>query len=397
MNDRTISNAAIYWEACEIADRIRDVAVEFSQEDVGWVGYGSSSGTPSVAVRKGLYRGQLGVAIYLAAVDQTIEAESYRGLAADAVDVLFEQDAEEVVADLDAGVGNGVGSLVYGLSVLAELTGDRRYRDRANQFVRAFTDEQIRADDDHDVLYGSAGALLGLLALYERSDEVDVLNTAVACGEHLLDSRYDKWGYQVWNTLRRDEGQSVSTGMGHGVAGICYALYRLYGHTGRTEFRDAADDALGFENVFYSADQYNWKANWLAVPAYPQWWCYGVAGIGLARLGSLQYHDSDVLRRDLDRAWRFGPELASNDQLCHGTFSQVAFLTELGRKHDETATAQARTLAAAAVERKQEAGGYRVPCGGIYNPALFLGTAGIGYALLRLLAPDELPSLLRFE
>jgi lantibiotic modifying enzyme len=33
----------------------------------------------------------------------------------------------------------------------------------------------------------------------------------------------------------------------------------------------------------------------------------------------------------------------------------------------------------------------------VYNPGLFQGMAGIGYQLLRLACPDELPSLLLWE
>lgn len=392
-------------EAKRICTDVQADRIELPDGETGWIGYDLKKHDASdrllmIRGQKGLYCGQLGVATFFAAMYEVFGDETYRQQAHEAIDFLLQEDVDELTEDVGLGVGSGYGSLVYGLSVVADLTGNRQYRDRAREFVRSLTETKIRLDDEYDVLLGTAGALLALLAYYERTDEEDALDRAVLCGEHLLENRHDKWGYQVWETHWSDSFQSFTTGMGHGAAGISYALYRLYGHTGRPEFRDAADDALGFENVFYSETNSNWRANWASIPHYPQWWCYGVPGIGLARLGSLQYHESETLERDLRRARGFDPRLGSKDEICHGTFSQVDFLVELGRRFDESYVDRATELAAEAMERTRQTGGYRVVGGrteGIYNPIFFLGTAGIGYTLLRLLEPESLPSICRFE
>jgi lantibiotic modifying enzyme len=188
--------------------------------------------------------------------------------------------------------------------------------------------------------------------------------------------------------------------MGHGAAGIGYSLYRLYAHKERKRYREAADDTVRFENVFYSKHEENWKSNWTSPPYYSFWWCFGLSGIGLSRLGSLEYVESPELTRDLDRAKSFEPKLASTDTVCHGTFSQIDFLLELGRKYGNEYFREARNLAASSIDRRKETKTYKVTLGdieGIYNPTFFLGTAGIGYTILRLLQPDGLPSILRFE
>ena len=393
------TDEALRREAEWIVDDIRDGRLELPDGTAGWVGYDSNGGRPMLKTRPGLFSGQLGIASFFAAMYRAFGDETYREFTADAVDFLLESDLEELTRGIGLGVASGYGSIVYGLSLLSDLTGEYRYRNRAHQFVDRLTETEIAADERYNVLAGAAGALAGLLRVYEQCGDATALDRAVACGEHLLDDRCEKWGYQVWNTYPNDGARSFTTGMGHGAAGICYSLYRLYAHTGREAFREAAADALGFENVFYSADHDNWKANWLSVPYYPRWWCYGVAGIGLARLGSLQYHDDPVLRRDLDRASAFEPQLAPTDSLCHGTFSQVELLIELGRDYDESYVERARALAVEAIERKRDSGGYRVAFGdldGVCNPVLFLGTAGVGYTLVRLLEP-EIPSILRFE
>lgn len=395
-----LSDDKIRREAERIFDDIQDERLVLPDGETGWVGYDTTDGRLVVKGRKGLYSGQLGIALYFAAMYEVFRSESYRRAVYEAVEYLLEADAEELIEDAGLGGGSGFGSLVYGLAVLSELTGEQRYRNRAHRLVQALTEEAIKADDGYDVLLGASGAVAGLLGLYERTGEEATLEKAVECGEHLLANRYEKWGYRVWDTHWSDNVQSFSTGMGHGAAGIGYSLYRLYAHTQQETFREAADDAIQFENVFYSEREANWKANWTAIPHYPNWWCYGLAGIGLARLGSREYHDSAVLRRDLDRASDFDPQLGASDSLCHGTFSQVDLLVELGRSLDETRMDAARDLAASAIERRQRSGAYRVACGdvdGIHNPILFLGTAGIGYTLLRVLQPDAIPSVLRFE
>lgn len=388
-------------EVREIASETIAHRVETSDGATGWISYDSTDGTLVLAGQKGMYSGQLGIAMYFAAMYSVFEEDRYRTWSRDAVAFLLEEEMDELTSDLELGGGNGLGALVYGLSVLAELTGDQRYQTRAREFAMNLTEEDVASDEEYDILAGTAGAVVGLLGLYERTGDSEVLKKAIKCGEHLVESRYDKWGYRVWNTHWNNNVTSFSTGMGHGAAGICYALYRLYAHTHREAFLDAADDALGFENVFYSEYENNWKANWTSLPNYPLWWCYGLAGIGLARLGSLKYHDGRTLKRDVDRVRRgFEPRLTPQDSVCHGTFSQVDLLIELDRTSDHDRLKRAKQLALESIERKQKDGQYRVvpkDVESLYNPALFLGTTGIGYTILRLLEPGDIPCVLRFE
>lgn len=398
MEQHTITDEELRGEAERIHDEILEARIELPDGESGWVGYDVMDGKPILTGGEGLYSGQIGIATYFASMYRVFGDERYRQQASDAVEFLFTESADDII-DHIIKLGN-LGSLVYGLSVISDLTGRKRYQDRAVELATAISEDKIRTDDSYSILLGTGGTLMGLLRLYERSNERAVLEKATECGEHLLESRDDKWGYKVWDTNWNNEVESCSTGMGHGAGGIGYSLYRLYAHTQREEYRDAADDAIEFEDVFYSEYEENWKSNWTSPPYYSLWWCFGLSGIGLSRIGSLEYVDSPDLRRDLDRAKRFDPKLAPTDMVCHGTFSQVDFLVELGRKCDDGFLEEARTLAAKSVARRHENGSYKVVLGdhqGVHNPVFFLGTAGIGYTLLRLLQPGEIPSILRFE
>lgn len=389
-------------EAVSIANDVLEAGVKLDEDRTRYAGYIESEGGLNLKTRTGLYCGQLGVAVFLAATYAVTNGERYRERAASIVAHLMEGTPQDIVDTPYVGVGNGVGSVLYGLTLLGDLTGEERYHLRAREFARAIPMSRIANDDQHDILLGTAGTITGLLAHHERSGDEAALETASLCGEHLLENRYEKWGhYRLWDTSMKGDVLSTSTGMGHGVAGIAQALYRLYGQTDHEPFRKAAAEAIRFENLFYSEYEGNWKANFGGVEHYTNWWCNGLVGVGSARLGSLTYHESELLRGDLRQvAKEFEPELLRNDSLCHGTFGQVDLLLELDKECEGDWIERARMLASQAIERRKEAGHYAVANGGVEsltNPVLFLGIAGIGYSLLRLLAPDRVPSVLRFE
>lgn len=389
-----------HHEVENIFDDIWQARRELPNGDTGWLGYDLSEGQLTLRGQKGLYAGRLGIALYFAAMYNVFGEDSHYRAVDESVSYLLKSDVDALTEQSDIGGGDGLGSVIYGLSVLSQLTAENKYEDRAHELASSLTEEKIEEDDEYDLLLGVSGTLLGLLRLYERSGEQTVLEKAMKCGDHLLNNRDKKWGHRVWDTHWNNNLSSFSTGMGHGAAGIGYALYRLYDHTNHDEFRAAADEALRFENIFYSNQRNNWKANWVTIPSYPNWWCYGLSGIGLARLGTLQHYHSESIKEDVNQIAEFDPTLGEKDSICHGTFSQVELLIELGKRFDETYTNSATKLALQAIRRKKNTGGYRVVCGdinGIYNPIFFLGTAGIGYTILRLLYPNDLPSILRFE
>lgn len=388
-------------ETVEIANAVEQNQMQMPTGETGWYGFDTDHNHVCIKSENGIYSGQLGVAIFFAAMYKVHGDERYLNLREDAIDHLFSDNVDEIISSYNLGCGDGIGSLIYGLSVISELTEKPVYEDKSREIALSIPRDEITSSGNVDVLSGVSGLLLSLLRLYEQTGDKELLDKAINCGEHLLTSRYSKWGHEVWDTFWVDDFKSFSTGMGHGAAGICYSLYRLHGHCGRDDFRRAADDAILFENVFYSESQQNWKANWTHIPHYPLWWCYGLPGIGLARLGSLEHVESDLLHRDLKRAKNgLEPTLGIQDSICHGTFAQVDFLIELSRREGSEYLQEARKVAQKSVRRKRRRGSYRVANGGtteLYNPVLFLGTAGIGYTLLRLTAPAKVPSILRFE
>ena len=129
-------------------------------------------------------------------------------------------------------------------------------------------------------------------------------------------------------------------------------------------------------------------------------WCYGAPGIGLARLGALRHMEDARIREELERAVTVTLEkgFGKNHCICHGDLGNLDLLQEVQRmtgdaKLGEAVARLSRTVLASIGKDGWLCG----TVGGIESPGLMNGLAGIGYGLLRLAAPDRVPSVLLME
>ena len=129
-------------------------------------------------------------------------------------------------------------------------------------------------------------------------------------------------------------------------------------------------------------------------------WCHGAPGIGVARLALLSELQHPLVVPDLETALATTqvPRSQTEDHLCCGSFGRFDILSyaakTLGRKELSVAASE---QAWEVVSRMDP---YRMfPCDvpGVRNPGFLDGLAGIGYVLLRLVAPHNLPCVLAWE
>lgn len=352
------------------------------------------------AIDDGLYDGRVGVGVFAAGLARAVDDDRYREFARDVVaPVTAKLDGPGPSPDQPIGGGVGLGSIVYGLTTVGELLEDDRYVRAADRAAGSITPERIETDAQFDVLHGSAGAILGLLALYDATGDRDVLNRATRAGEHLLGNRIERDGVRTWRPA--NPGRAMC-GFSHGIAGIAYALSRLGDATGKSRFGQAALESLEFEERHYDADARNWPD--LRANTAGDWmdaWCHGRTGVGLARLGMAEVEKSPEVRQDANRALDgLDPATVTpNDHLCCGNFGRVEFLLAAHRRlGDEQYRIQAERLAMASVRRAESAGQFSTQwqTDHWYNPALFGGEAGVGYSLLRF-TDRTLPNPLLWE
>jgi lantibiotic modifying enzyme len=190
-------------------------------------------------------------------------------------------------------------------------------------------------------------------------------------------------------------------GFAHGAAGIAYALVRLFEVTGKRIYLDAA--LRGHRNWPLVRSAGHLPGN---VAVLMTAWCHGAPGIALARAlvrDTVIGEDAEI-SDEIDVALNTTARLASNvgDHLCCGNVGRCEVLFTAGRKLGrqsaiDAATALATKVEEAAVRRRLfqlVSTGYEYV---VFTPSFFQGLSGIGYQLLRLAAPQRLPSILAFE
>ena len=424
-----LSDAEALAEAERLAGEIHATAIRENDGTASWIGL---SFAPRVerylleSLDPQLYHGLGGIALFLAALHRVGGGERHRELALTAVRRVV-REAEEpelierVARTLGLGGIAGIGSVVYALVKVAALLEAPELVRAAALIARTITEERIREDRRFDVMSGSAGALMALLVL-DRAGGAEwfpeLTARAAACGDHLVRRRVETDAGRAW----QGAFARPLTGFSHGAGGIALALLGLYRVTGEERFLEAATEGIAYEQSLFSERAGNWPD--LRDPdtrdptGFMTSWCHGAPGIALARAAGLEVLDTPAVRRDVavavETTLRFGR--GTIDTVCCGTCGRVevlhtvAALTALpagstgsagstGWGPDasgERLRTAARRLAAGTVARARQAGGYRalpnLPLAAT-PPGFFMGLAGVGYTLLRLVDPD-LPSVL---
>lgn len=357
-----------------------------------------------------LYDGTLGPALFFAALGQATGAEEWARAARRALApaLAWARVAEQDVRGNDLPIGgcSGLGSIVYGLLSAGMRLGDESALDAAARVATLIDADRIAADRRLDVVGGAAGAVLALLALHRQRPSAVLMETALACGDHLVASHVDMPAGWAWPSA---DGRPL-VGFAHGAAGVATALVRLANMTGRADYRDAAAQALAFVSSVFSPVEANWP---IAAPdpadigttmRRMNAWCHGAPGIGLAGALALDISPEVAIltqaRTAVDSLRRWDSNQA--DHLCCGHFGRADVLLTAGpRLGLPDAPQAARAIADRVLARARSRQHFRLSTTGfeyrVFDPGLFRGLSGIGYELLRLAMPARLPSILAFE
>jgi lantibiotic modifying enzyme len=406
-----------------------------------------------------LYNGRTGIALFLAALTRVTGDGKYGEVALRAIaslrrKLILRAADPASLSHLPIGGLIGLSSILYGFLKIGSFLGDESLIEEAHRITGFLTPERIAQDERVWVQVGSAGALLCMFALEGEApganrSGITPREIARQCGEQILRQRTSFDGRPpAW---RLSAGKPPLIGFSYGAAGVSYALLRLYAATGEERFLAGARDGLGFIRSLFSEEfgawldirtlfragyagptAGDWKDWWKSggqsenelaplsapqdpppVPRPPRrflgMWCHGAAGILLGRLAAL-----DVLRDDeAEREIAIGLDLIRScsepetfaeeerDDLCCGHAGRIAVLQYAAdRLGDESLREEARELAGRVLARARSRGGFRFSSArgsDLYAPSLFQGAAGIGYTLLRLARPAELPCLLTLD
>jgi lantibiotic modifying enzyme len=265
-------------------------------------------------------------------------------------------------------------------------------------------------DDDEglDVIAGSAGSILALLALNRVRPRDDTLAVAVRCGERLLATAVETDEGLAW---QRDEiAPRPLGGLGHGTAGFAWALFELFGATSDQRFRQAAIEAIRHDRSLFSPLAGNWLDLREDISDGREqgdddhrclaFWCHGSTGIGLTRMRCRRYWDDGAMHSEIDAAIdatiRHG--FGSSHCLCHGDFGNLELLSMACRESPNSRLrADLARLSGESLASIEEHGCISGHILGLESPGLMMGSAGVGYGLLRLAVPERVPSVLLLD
>jgi type 2 lantibiotic biosynthesis protein LanM len=400
-----MSDRARAWvsEAVRIATTLRAIADESAHDGIDWVGIRGLNGTTQRRMQSvgwDLYSGRCGIGLLFAALESRGLLESEPSFAArivkPLVDVLLTGTRLESRPSPAIGAF-GAGGIVYGLATTSRLLGSSALLDAAARAAATITFDAISRDRRLDVMFGSAGAALGLLALHRLEPRPDLLDRAVACGRRLL--RHVE-GEDSPRTARRPVRARAAAGFAHGAAGMAFTLARLYRETGTDMFRDAAVATLAREAL--AERRASASASAASLERMRRSWCQGIAGVGLARLEVSRLVGHPDARAGLETllAELIVPTagLSPSDQVCCGNAGNLELLARATHVLGDAAWREAaEDRAGQVLARAAQRGGYALSAvDDAFSPGYYQGLSGIGYEFLRLGVRD-LPAVLLWE
>ncbi|MDB6036609.1 MAG: Lanthionine synthetase family protein [Verrucomicrobiales bacterium] len=396
-SDEIVTVDELLEEALLIGRQLSKTAIRASDGSAAWMGMNIILGTERYqfqAIGDSLFAGSTGVALFLAALGKKSGDAIYRDLALAAIQPIRATLGGSYLdlwsRGLGAGGFSGVPSVAYGFAMIGRLLGEESLLNDAIRVANSLSSEMVVQDKLRDVVLGTAGAVLALLVVYECTGERSLLESAISCGDKLLQERVSGgFGLRAWNTIR----DRPLTGFSHGAAGIAYALFRLSHESGFSRFAEAAAEAVAFERNLFLPAQGNWPdlrfmPDGQGRPRCMVTWCHGASGIALSRLALGSMFGCQDFNDEAGIGMKTTHDAGSVyvDHLCCGKLGRAAILERGGRRLNRPdwrsrARGLTRSTIDAAREHKNYALFWNLPRT-LPNPGLMQGVAGIGYHFL---------------
>lgn len=375
--------AAYLAAATSVADAV--AALAFPGTQPTWFGLTPDTATPGrwapAPLGPHLYDGIAGVTLFLAHAGRLTGEQRFTDLADRAAAGLTARILDRRVPGDRIGAFTGWGGLVYTLGHLGELWQTRRFAPAVDVALARVT-ALAATDQAPDLVDGFAGAVLAVSRA--GLDPERVAPVVRGAARRLLAAADTAYADPPGGTAGAPLG-----GLAHGAAGIAAALAHAWAVTGDPAYADAATRALAYDRSLFRPAEANW-ADLRRPGRCGVTWCHGAPGIGLSRLlirDALGPDDTLDTEITTAVATTLATGFGRNHSLCHGDLGNLDLLL--------AADPRQATAPAAAVLRDGLGGGWR--CANptaLASPELMTGLSGVGLALLRLAAPERVPSVL---
>jgi type 2 lantibiotic biosynthesis protein LanM len=402
------SKERLLTAAKAIGDRLEALALR-GEQDASWIGLMLLNEKHWIlsSLDIDLYAGLPGVILFLAYLGIVTNQERYTALAKAALTTLQRQISNNKESIVSIGAFEGWGGVIYTLTQLGVLWNESELLNQAESLVNLLP-PLINEDKELDITGGAAGCIASLISLYRCRPSQQTLTAAIKCGDHLITQAKQMERGIGW--VPKSTGEKPLSGFSHGTAGLAWALLELASLTGEQRFQTTALAAIEYERSLFCPEVGNWSdlrnfADTVLADKDSHYtcktaWCHGAPGIGLARLRSLPHVDDAESRAEINTALKttMACGFGYNHSLCHGDLGNLELLLQASQTlNDPQWKTQVDRLAAIILESIEKHGWL---CGvplKVETPGLMNGLAGIGYGLLRLAEPTQVPSILVLE
>ncbi|HEX2204345.1 MAG TPA: lanthionine synthetase LanC family protein [Longimicrobium sp.] len=364
----------------------------------------------------GIYEGTAGIGLFLAELNAVAPDEALARAAVGGVRYAL----ADLPSETSFGFHGGRVGVAYAAARVGHLLKLPELVEVANDVLRPMAGQE-REDRGVDVIAGGGGAIPALLRMTEWGVDAELAEgIARRLGDNLLESAErepEGWG---WGTMRGSAIRHLC-GYAHGSAGVGHGLLELFHATGDGAYLYGAEQAFLYERHFYSPEHHNWPdlrhaelGEYLysgrqqelrdrmlggevlppQAPRYMAAWCHGAPGIALSRLRAWQLLGDPVYLEEAHAALA-GTEASlieeqMNFSACHGRGGNAESFIVAAEVLGEPAMLEVARRVAMQGWEAYESQGRPWPCGtmgGVSDPGLLLGEAGIGFFFLRLASP----------
>ena len=337
-----------------------------------------------------LYDGVLGTAVAIAEAGKLANNTSWMELALQAIRPL----SNPISVNRGGGLARGLGGVIYGMIRIAEATNTPENIQLAKSIAIKHYKEIFAKEELDEILHGRAGFLLAMIALYKRQPD-SLLETIIEeTAQTLITRSVSHERGTCWKVL---DGHSLPN-ISHGTSGMAMALARWYELSGDAKAKSVLLGAMEYDNSFWDTTESGWidaRVAFLQEEQKTTWtWCNGRSGGLLSRLAVSQaigtpfiddYSQHALCASHTDILHESAPGL------CCGTAGALDTLLKINEYYPseklQSHISQANRLITS-----------HTPDSHYSNlmPALFTGSAGLAFAMMRAAHPDKVQSMLWF-
>jgi type 2 lantibiotic biosynthesis protein LanM len=383
--------------ATRIGERICDIAIT-DCERATWLipTFADTNRLVTAVAGYDLYDGLSGIALFLGHLGSITGNIRFNRLAIAAMSEALALYKAAKRNSSSSGAFDGIGGLAFALMQLASLVDRPEWLGEAIRMLHQAA-RQAGRSSQLDIISGQAGLIVAALAVHRNTGDAALIRRLRPLAQKLrqLATAPAKRAESLLPT-------KADAGLAHGRAGIGFALWRWAEATGEDGFRETATELIRFD--FEAIDAMRSEPSELqtrerTVPHLG--WCRGWLGAALSVLQakpapeSIKPNHGAWVQRIADEIIGFGVE--GPLCLCHGALGRMEFLAtaaERGVLDNPDAADEWRRLLLARLMSGEWVADYTHS---LESPALMVGLAGTGYALLRASHPQRLPSVLTLE